>query len=433
MKKLILFLIILFLITQLAEAKKVLVIEVNGPITAGTLELFKSSLEKAEEIKAEALLVTLDTPGGGLTETLEIVKLIDRTDIPIISYVYPTGATAWSAGTIILISSHVAAMSPNTVIGSAQPAALSAQGIAPINESKIINALTTLVAEKARLHKRNETAAVAFIKENLNLNPEQAKKMNVIEFISPSIENLLNQTNGMYLSSIKKTLNTKNAEIIRFNPSLRIQFLNLITNPMLASILLILGIYALIFGFSSPGFGSEIAGVVLIALGLLGLGFNVNLIAIFLLAFGVVLLLIELHTPGFGVMGMAGIIATIIGSILLIPTSFPRYFISREFQNAMIASVIVPSVVFGIFLAFALYKVVKIRRKKPAIGELIGDIAKVTERITPKNNGYVEYKGEIWQASSNKKIENGAEVIITEKKGPILIVDLAISRKNRKS
>jgi len=80
-----------------------------------------------------------------------------------------------------------------------------------------------------------------------------------------------------------------------------------------------------------------------------------------------------------------------------------------------------------------LYKVVKIRRKKPAIGELIGDIAKVTERITPKNNGYVEYKGEIWQASSNKKIENGAEVIITEKKGPILIVDLAISRKNRKS
>ena len=144
MKKLILFLTILFLIPQLAEAKKVLVIEVNGPITAGTLELFKSSLEKAEEIKAEALLMTLDTPGGGLTETLEIVKLIDRTDIPIISYVYPTGATAWSAGTIILISSHVAAMSPNTVIGSAQPASLSTQGFVPINESKIINALTVL-------------------------------------------------------------------------------------------------------------------------------------------------------------------------------------------------------------------------------------------------------------------------------------------------
>ena len=423
MRKLVIIFAILFLIPQLAEAKKVLVIEVNGPITTGTLEMFKSGLEEAKEIDAEALLVILDTPGGGLAETLEIMKLIDRTEVPVISYVHPKGATAWSAGTIILISSHVAAMSPNTVIGSAQPASLSTQGFAPINESKIINALTTLVAEKARLHKRNETAAVAFIKENLNLNPEQAKKMNVIEFISPSIEYLLNQANGIYLSHIKKTLNTKNAEIIRFNPSLRIHFLNLITNPMLASILLILGIYALIFGFSSPGFGSEIAGVVLIALGLLGLGFNVNLIAVFLLAFGVVLLLIELHTPGFGVLGIAGIIATIIGSILLVPTIFPRYFISREFQNAMIASVVVPSVIFGMFLLFALYKVVEVRRKRPEIGEMIGDIAKVTEKITPKKTGYVEYKGEMWQAKSSKKIEKGEEVIIKGKEGPVLIVE----------
>ena len=423
MKKLILFLIFLLLIPQLAEAKKVLSIEVNGPITTGTLELFKSSLEEAKEIEAEALLVILDTPGGGLTETLEIIKLIDRTEIPVISYVHPKGATAWSAGTIILISSHVAAMTPNTVIGSAQPAALSPEGFAPINESKIINALTTLVAEKARLHKRNETAAVAFIKENLNLNPEQAKQMKVIEFISPSIEELLNQANGMYLSSIKKTLNTRNAEIIEFKPSLRIQFLNLITNPMLASIFLILGIYALVFGFASPGFGSEIAGIVLISLGLLGLGFDINIVAVFLLLFGIVLLLLEIKVPGFGALGIAGIIATIVGSILLVPTSFPRYFISKEFQKAMIATVVVPSVIFGIFLLFALYKVLQIRKKKPEIGEMIGEIAKVTENITPKKSGYVEFKGEIWEASSNKKIEKGEEVIIERKKGPVLIVN----------
>ncbi len=423
MKKLILIFAILFLLPQLAEAKKVLVIEVSGPITTGTLELFKSALEEANEIDAEALLVLLDTPGGGLTETLEIVKLIDRSNIPVISYVHPTGATAWSAGTIILISSHIAAMSPNTVIGSAQPAAISAQGFTPLNESKIINALTTLLAEKARVHGRNQTAAIAFIKENLNLNPEQAKRMNVIEFISSSVEDLSNQVNGLRLNStIQKTLSTKNAEIIKHKPSLRIQFLNLITNPMLASILLILGIYALIFGFSSPGFGSEIAGVIMIALGLLGLGFNVNLVAIFLLILGIVLILIEVNTPGFGVLGIAGIISTIIGSILLIPTSFPRYYISKEFQNLMIASVIVPSIVFGAFLGFALFKVMKIRRKKPEIGEMIGDIAKVTEKITPKKFGYVEYKGEMWQASSNKKIEKGEDVIIEGKKGPVLIV-----------
>ena len=423
MKKLVLLLTFLFLISQLAEAKKVLVIEVNGPITRGTLELFKSGLEKSEEIDAEALLAILDTPGGGLTETLEIVKLIDRSNIPVISYVYPTGATAWSAGTIILVSSHVAAMSPNTVIGSAQPAALSTQGFAPINESKIINALTTLVAEKARLHRRNATAAVAFIRENLNLNPEKARAMKAIEFISPSIEDLLNQVNGLKLNStIQKTLITKNAEIIKHKPSLRIQFLNLITNPMLASVLLILGIYALIFGFSSPGFGSEIAGIILIALGLLGLSFDVNLVAIFLLIFGVVLLLIELNTPGFGVLGIAGIAATIIGSIILIPTSFPKYYVSKEFQAMMIASVIVPSVIFGIFFLFALFKVMKIRKKKSVIGEMVGETATVTEKIIPKKSGYVNYQGEIWEAISNKKIEKGAEVIIEDKKGHVLFV-----------
>ena len=191
---------------------------------------------------------------------------------------------------------------------------------------------------------------------------------------------------------------------------------------MLASILLIIGIYALIFGFSSPGFGSEIAGIVLIALGLLGLGFNVNIIAIFLLSLGVILLLIEINTPGFGVLGIAGIITTIIGSILLIPTSFPRYFISNEFQNMMIASVIVPSIVFGIFLGFALFKVMKVRRKKPAIGDMIGDTALVREEIEPKRTGFIVYHGELWEAKSSKKIDRGAEVIIEGKEKHVLVV-----------
>ncbi len=414
---------VLFILPQLVEAKEVIVIEVNGPITTGTLELFKAGLEKAQEIDAEALIVTLDTPGGGLTETLEIIKLIDRSEIPVISYVNPTGATAWSAGTMILVSSHVAAMTPNTVIGSAQPASVSVQGFSTINESKIINALTTLLSEKARVHGRNESASVTFITENLNLNPDEAKKIGVIEFISPNTKDLLSQINGLRLNStIKKTLSTKDAEIIKFKPSLRIRFLSVIANPTLASIFLIIGIYALIFGLSSPGFGSEIAGIVLIALGLLGIGFDINIVAVFLLILGIILILIELNTPGFGIFGIAGIIATVIGSILLIPTSFPRYFVSREFQTTIIASVIVPAVILGIFFVFAMYKVIQIRRKKPAIGRMIGNIAKVTEKITPKKVGFVRYKGETWQAKSNKTIEKGTQVIIEGKKGPVLVV-----------
>ncbi len=423
MKWLIVFLLSLLLIPQLAEAKTVLVIEVNDVITVGTLELFKSGLEEARNRDAEALILILDTPGGGLKETLEIIKVIDRSEIPIISYVHPQGATAWSAGTMILVSSHIAVMSPNTVIGSAQPVSASPQGTIPVNESKIINALTTLIAEKAKIHGRNETAAIAFITENLNLNSEQAKEIDIIEFISPSIEDLLNQVSGFATNTTTpKTLDTKNAEIVKYQPSLRIQFLNFITNPLLASLFLIIGIYALVFGLSSPGFGSEIAGVILIGLGLLGLGFSINLIAILLLAFGAVLVIIELYTPGFGVLGAAGIITLIIGSIILIPTGFPTYFISEEFQRTMTIAVIIPSIIFGGFLAFALIKVVKIKKKKPVIGEIIGEEAKVTDKITSKQLGYVMYKGEIWRAKSNQNLKVGERIIITDKKGSILTV-----------
>jgi membrane-bound serine protease (ClpP class) len=264
---------------------------------------------------------------------------------------------------------------------------------------------------------------VSFITENLNLNSEQAKEINIIEFISPSIEDLLNQTNGLTVNATtQKTLDTENVEIVEYQPSLKIRFLSFITNPLLASLFLIIGIYALVFGLSSPGFGSEIAGVILIGLGLLGLGFSINLIAILLLVFGAVLVIIELYTSGFGVLGVAGIIAMIIGSIILIPTSFPTYFISEEFQRTMRIAVVLPSIVFGGFLAFALIKVVKIKRKKPVIGEIIGEEAKVTNKITSKHFGYVMYKGEIWRAKSNQSLKVGERVIITDKRGPILTV-----------
>lgn len=423
MKKIIPLLSFLFLI-PFAEATQVLVLEVSGPITSGTLELFKSAFKNAEEINAEAIVILLDTPGGSLAETLEIIKLIDRSNIPVISYVNPQGATAWSAGTFILVSSHIAAMSPNTIIGSAQPASVLAYSFTPINETKIINALVALISEKARIHGRNETAAVNFIIENLNLNAQQAKKAKVIEFISPNIEDLLIQINGLQLNSnLQKTLDTEKALIVIYKPTLRIQFLNFITNPTLASLFLIIGIYALVFGLSSPGYGSEIVGVVLIALGLLGLGFSINLIALFLLILGIVLVLIEIYTPGFGLFGIAGIVITIIGSILVIPTRFPAYYISKEFQIMLIASVIIPSILVGILLIFASYKVIEIRRKKAAIGEIIGKAALVTERITPKELGYVSYEGEIWQAKSDKIINEGVEVIITGKNGPTLIVE----------
>ncbi len=420
MKSFCLLLGLVLMLANFAMAQSVIAVEVKDVITVGTLETFKAAMERAERENAEALLVILDTPGGGLSETLEIIKLIDRAKIPVISFVYPEGATAWSAGTMILVSSDVAAMGPNTVIGSAQPVKADATGSTPINDSKIINALTALISEKARVHKRNQTAAVEFITENLNLNSKEAKKIGVIEFEAHSENELLQKVDGMKLKG--RLLNTRNARVERFEPSVRLQFLSIISNPLIASLFLLIGIYALIFGLSSPGVGSEIAGLVLLAVGLVGLGFNINLTAIFLVLLGAGLVLYEIYSPGFGIIGGAGVIALIVGSILLIPTDFPRYFISDEARQSMVLMVVVPTIVLAAFLVFAVYKIVEVRKRKPVIGGLEGDEGEVIEEITPNKAGFVMVNGEYWQAKADKKIAVGERVIVEKRKDTFLIV-----------
>ena len=163
------------------------------------------------------MILLLDTPGGGLTETTEILRLMEETKLPVIGYVYPEGAAAWSAGTLILQSSDVAAMAPHTIIGSAQPVRLSPTGgTEPINDSKTTNAIVALIEEKARKYGRNTTAAKEFVVSNLNLNADEAKEYGVIEHIAASPEDLLSQINGSELKNT--TLITSGAKVQYFQP-----------------------------------------------------------------------------------------------------------------------------------------------------------------------------------------------------------------------
>ena len=167
----------------------VLAVELQGPITPASDDIVAAALQEAEAGGFQAVMLLLDTPGGGLTETYEIQRQMEETEIPVIAYVYPAGAAAWSAGTLILISSDVAAMAPHCIIGSAQPVRLSALGEAePINDSKTTNAIVALIEEKARAHGRNTTAAKEFVASNLNLNADEAKNYGVIEYIAASPE-----------------------------------------------------------------------------------------------------------------------------------------------------------------------------------------------------------------------------------------------------
>lgn len=397
----------------------VLAIKLDSTITPASDDIVSAAIQEAESGSYQAILIILDTPGGGLTETLSIIDQIERTSLPEIGYVYPDGAKAWSAGTLILMSSDVAAMALHTIIGSAQPVQLSPTGgTTPINDSKTINAIVALIEEKAKKHGRNGTAAREFVLANLNLNADDAKKFGSIEYVSPDPQDLLRQVNGLRVKNV--TLSTNSSDVIFFEPPLNLQLLELLSDPMIAGLLILVGLYGIIFGLSSPGWGAEAFGVMSLSLGLIGQGFDVNLGGLFLMLVGVALILVELHSHSFGILAAAGLICITIGSILLIPTSYPQWYIPGEYQRSLAAAFILPSLILGAFLAFAVYKIARIRFAKPVIGQIIGEEAEALDRLAPE--GYVSFQGEYWKAKSEETVEKGEKVVIVGKDGATLKV-----------
>jgi membrane-bound serine protease (ClpP class) len=398
--------------------EKVLVLEISEAITPASDDIIANAIEKAENENFEALVISLDTPGGGLDETQVIIRTIENASVPVIGYV-PESGKAWSAGTLILMGTDIAAMAPFTVIGSAQPVRMTAEGTKPIKDEKIINALVKFSVATASKHGRNETFAEEVITKNKNLDAQEALETGVIEYIAPSIPNLLTQIEGQQVKG--KSLQTENARIENYVPPLPLSLLRLISNPIISSLFLTIGLYGLIFGISSPGVGAEVFGIISIILGLIGTGFDINIGAIFLILLGIGLLIIEIKVPGFGIFGLAGLISLIIGSILLVPLGNENIY-TPEFSRLLVLTVVAPTIVFGLFLVFAIYKVTEIRKKKPVIGEFIGEIAQTIDPLGPGKTGYVRYRGEYWKARSEEEIEPKAEVEITGKVREMLLV-----------
>lgn len=397
---------------------KVLVLKISEAITPASDDLVANAIARAENENFEALVISLDTPGGGLTETQAVIENMGNTTIPVIGYV-PEGGKAWSAGTLILLGTDIAAMAPFTVIGSAQPVQVTAEGTKPVQDEKIINALVKFSVATASKHGRNETFAEEVITKNKNLDAQEALSAGVIEYVAPDLPDLLTQING---KSVKgKVLSTGNASIEYYEPPLSLSLLGIISNPILASLLLTIGLYGIIFGISSPGAGAEILGLIAIVLGLIGTGFNVNIGAFFLIIVGIGLLILEIKIPGFGIFGFAGLLSLVIGSILLIPMGGENIY-TPEFRKLMTLTVAAPTIVFGLFLVFAIYKVSEVRKKKPVIGSIIGDTARAIDPLGPGKSGFVRYNGEYWQARSEEEIGVNEEVEIIGKEKEVLLV-----------
>ncbi|MEM0090605.1 MAG: nodulation protein NfeD [Nitrososphaerota archaeon] len=407
------------------EQPKVLAVRIEGTITTATSSLAKEALEYAAANGYHVILITIDTTGGLLSATFEIVDTIERSQIPVIVYVYPSGSKSWSAGTFILLASHVAAMAPYTIIGSCQPVSYSPFGNSePIQDEKTINALTAYIVERARMHGRNETAAKLFVTHNLNLNEELALRYGVIDVVASEVDELLAKVDGRNIEIFSRsvTLNTKGAVVHWYEPSLRTMLLSVISDPIIASLAFLIGLYALIFGISAPGHLAEIIGAFLLIIGLIGLGFNVNIAALLFLIIGSILMIAEAYTPGFGVLGGSGFLFMIFGSLLLIPLGSAEWLASENLYRVFFATIVSSALVIGGFTLFMLYKVVKAKRRKPLLKDMINEIVYVVDELGPDKHGFVKYSGEYWMAKSQETIMPGSKAIVIGKEGHILIV-----------
>jgi membrane-bound serine protease (ClpP class) len=309
-------------------------------------------------------------------------------------------------------------MADFTIIGSAQPVEVTVEGSKLVTDSKRINALVSWIETRAEMRNRNKTIAAKFITENLNLNETSALNFQVIEHIAPSINQLLIEINGssVLTSDGVVLIDTTGAKKIYYSPSIGISLMKFLSNPILTSLLFMLGIFAIIFGISSPGVGAEVFGVIAILLSLIGSGFSIPILSIIFIIIGCLLLIVEIFaTPGFGIIGIGGVISLLFGGIFLIPNYSTNWVISMDWINDAITVIIVVAILIAIFFIFLLYKIIEIRKNKAAVGVFIGETAKTVDMITPYKSGYVRFKGELWQAISDTTISPNTKVVIIEK------------------
>jgi len=423
MKKLIIFLF-LFLIYYFCFAEnKGYKLNINDAIGPVTYYQIKRVIKQAERENAEFVLLIIDTPGGLLTSTRKIVQEILKSKIPVIGYVYPSGAQCASAGTFIALSCDILAMAPATNIGAAHPVTLMGGGEKDKTmEEKIVNDTVSFIKSIARYKGRNEKWAEKAVRESISSTEEEALKDKVIDLVAKDIEQLLKKIDGKKISKNGKeiVIHTKNVVFTSTKISFKDNVLKTISNPNIAYILLIIGMWGIILEFSHPGFGIPgIAGTICLILGFFALHtLPINMAGLLLLILSFVLFGIEATTPTFGLFFISGIIAFLIGSFMLI----------RPISEIKIAPSLILTAAFssGFFIWAILLFALKTRRKKVTTGieGIIGEKGKAKTDINPE--GMVFVRGEYWKAickDKNEIIKKDEEIKVVGNDGLKLIVE----------
>lgn len=420
-KRFFLSLAVLFLLPSFLLSQKVVSITINDGINPSTAEYIHQGIEKAEKDNAQCLIINLNTPGGLLTSTRNIVTDIMQSTVPVIVYVSPTGAHAGSAGTFITLASNIAAMAPGTNIGAAHPVDMQGKSDAVMNE-KVINDASAFIRTIAEKRGRNVKWADDAVRTSVSITEGEALEKNVINIIADNENDLLVKLDGkeIQMNGVAKILNTKNATVESLEMGFFQKVLSRLSDPNISYIIMMLGFYGLLFELFSPGaIFPGIIGVICLILAFYSMStMPVNYAGLGLIVFGIILYLLEIKIISHGLLAIGGTISVLLGSMILFRTSPVENYVSLSW------SVIISVTAFSaLFFLFLITMGLRAQRSKPASGvnTMIGQTAVTLGPLDPR--GQVSVLGEIWKAVSLAgKISENEKVIVKEIKDLTLYV-----------
>lgn len=412
-------LLIVFLSVPPAHSKdRVIVVKVSGAINPAVAEYVSHEISQANTDQEALIVLHLDTPGGLDTSMRQIIKKIQASEIPVATFVAPSGSRAASAGAFITIASHIAAMAPGTNIGAAHPVNMMGGGgegeQAKTMEKKVVNDAAAYIRSLAELRNRNAHWAELAVVQSVSISAEEARRLNVIDLIAGDVKALVLAVDGreVQVASGSVKLNTADMQIVYHEMNPRQKFLDIISNPNVTYILMMLGLVGLYFELSNPGLILPgVIGAISLILALYAMQtLPINYAGLLLILFGVILFIAEINVMSYGLLSVSGVISIFLGSTMLIDSDDPAMQISRAILYPTLAMTALMSI--GIVVLATRTRNLK---KLGGMEGMVGELGMVKEALNPK--GRILVHGELWEAECEGEIHDGEKVKVDSVEG----------------